>query len=258
MAAQAAAGPPPARSSPTGTRSGSPIPPACWRGRAWWTRRRTTSSWPDVVGILKDYDFLVLFTSTMGWEGDQKMAEVIKQTYPKIKIAFVGPPVTTSTDRALNECPAIDFVCRREFDFSVVEYANGKPLERDPRRQLQGRQWRHPAQSRPPAGHPGAARRDALGHRDLRARPRRHQVQRALPAASVRLALLAPAAARRNAPSACGRRRSAATHGASGLPTMWRPRWPTPRSSSPTSRSSSSTTTPSIFKRPAPSSCARS
>jgi len=84
--------------------------------------------WAEVVTILKDYEFLVLFTSTMGWEGDQKMATVIKQTYPKIKIAFVGPPVTTSTDRALNECPAIDFVCRREFDFTVVEYANGKPL----------------------------------------------------------------------------------------------------------------------------------
>ena len=38
--------------------------------------------WPDVVEILKDYEFLVLFTSTMGWDGDQKMAEVIKQTYP--------------------------------------------------------------------------------------------------------------------------------------------------------------------------------
>ncbi len=37
-----------------------------------------------------------------------------------------SPPIT---DKALNECAAIDFVCRREFDFSVVEYANGKPLE---------------------------------------------------------------------------------------------------------------------------------
>jgi hopanoid biosynthesis associated radical SAM protein HpnJ len=84
--------------------------------------------WADVVTILKDFEFLVLFTSTMGWDGDQKMAEVIKQTYPSIKIAFVGPPVTTSPDKALNECPAIDFICRREFDFSVVEFANGKPL----------------------------------------------------------------------------------------------------------------------------------
>ncbi len=84
--------------------------------------------WQEVVEILKDYEFLVLFTSTMGWDGDQKMAEVIKQTYPNIKISFVGPPVTTSPDKALNECPAIDFICRREFDFSVVEFANGKPL----------------------------------------------------------------------------------------------------------------------------------
>ena len=40
----------------------------------------------------------------------------------------MGPPVTTSPDKALNECAAIDFICRREFDFSVVEFANGKPL----------------------------------------------------------------------------------------------------------------------------------
>src|SRR5580698_1934949 len=85
--------------------------------------------WPDVIEILKDYEFLVLFTSTMGWDGDQRAAEMIKAKYPAIKIAFVGPPVTTSTDKALNECAAIDFVCRREFDFSVVEFANGKPLD---------------------------------------------------------------------------------------------------------------------------------
>jgi radical SAM superfamily enzyme YgiQ (UPF0313 family) len=40
----------------------------------------------------------------------------------------VGPPVITSPDRALNECPAPDFVCRREFDHSVVEFAQDKPL----------------------------------------------------------------------------------------------------------------------------------
>jgi hopanoid biosynthesis associated radical SAM protein HpnJ len=85
-------------------------------------------SWTDVVDILKDYELLVLFTSTVGWDGDQKMAEVIKQTYPAIKIAFVGPPVTTSPQHALDECSAIDFICRREFDFTIVEYAYGAPL----------------------------------------------------------------------------------------------------------------------------------
>src|ERR1700734_2913872 len=86
-------------------------------------------TWPQVIETLKDYEFLVLFTSTIAWGGDQQWAQKVKDTYPNIKICFVGPPVTTDPDKALNECKAIDFVCRREFDYSVVEYANGKPLD---------------------------------------------------------------------------------------------------------------------------------
>jgi hopanoid biosynthesis associated radical SAM protein HpnJ len=83
----------------------------------------------ETIRICMDYEFLVLFTSTPGWQGDQKLAEAIKAANPRIKIAFVGPPVTTSPEQALNECPAIDFVCRREFDYTVVEFAQGKPLD---------------------------------------------------------------------------------------------------------------------------------
>ncbi len=82
----------------------------------------------ETITICKDYEFLVLFTSTMGWKSDHLLAHAIKEAHPAIKIAFVGPPVTTDPDRALNECSAIDFICRREFDFSVVEFAQGKPL----------------------------------------------------------------------------------------------------------------------------------
>ena len=82
----------------------------------------------QVIETCKSYEFLVLFTSTVGWDGDHGLARAIKAANPAIKIAFVGPPVTTDPDRALNECEAIDFVCRREFDFSVVEFANRKPL----------------------------------------------------------------------------------------------------------------------------------
>ena len=81
----------------------------------------------ETIKICKDYEFLVLFTSTVGWEGDQRLAEAIKEANPSIRIAFVGPPVTTDPDRALNECSVLDFICRREFDHSIVEYANGKP-----------------------------------------------------------------------------------------------------------------------------------
>jgi hypothetical protein len=45
-------------------------------------------SWREVIALLKDYKFLVLFTSTVGWDGDQGMSELIKETYPAIKIAF--------------------------------------------------------------------------------------------------------------------------------------------------------------------------
>ncbi|HEX6466812.1 MAG TPA: hopanoid biosynthesis associated radical SAM protein HpnJ [Terriglobales bacterium] len=83
----------------------------------------------ETIQICKDYEFLVLFTSTPGWTGDQRLAEAIKKANPGIKIAFVGPPVTTSPDKALNECSALDFICRREFDYSVVEFAQGKPLD---------------------------------------------------------------------------------------------------------------------------------
>ena len=83
----------------------------------------------ETINICRDYEFLVLFTSTPGWQGDQKLAEAIKAANPRIKITFVGPPVTTSPEQALNECSAIDFVCRREFDYTVVEFAQGKPLD---------------------------------------------------------------------------------------------------------------------------------
>jgi hopanoid biosynthesis associated radical SAM protein HpnJ len=83
----------------------------------------------ETIKIAHDYEFLVLFTSTPGWPGDMKLVQVIKQENPGIKIAFVGPHVTVLPEKSLRDCPAIDFVCRKEFDFSVVEYANGKPLE---------------------------------------------------------------------------------------------------------------------------------
>src|SRR6478672_8902605 len=82
----------------------------------------------ETIELGKQYEFLVLFTSTPGFPGDIKLVTKMKEANPRLKVAFVGPHVTTLPERSLNECKAIDFVCRREFDYSVVEYANGKPL----------------------------------------------------------------------------------------------------------------------------------
>ena len=82
----------------------------------------------ETIQIAKEYQFLVLFTSTPGFPGDIRLAKAIKAANPNIKIAFVGPHVTVLPEKSLRECPEIDFVCRKEFDYAVTDYAKGKPL----------------------------------------------------------------------------------------------------------------------------------
>jgi len=83
----------------------------------------------QTIEIGKEYDFLVLFTSTPGFEGDVRLVEAMKAANPKLKVAFVGPHVTTLPVESLNRSQAIDFIVRREFDHAVVDYANGQPIE---------------------------------------------------------------------------------------------------------------------------------
>ncbi len=83
----------------------------------------------ETIDIAKGYEFLVLFTSTPGFPGDIGLAGAIKNANPKIKIAFVGPHVSVLPEKSLRDCPVIDFVARKEFDYAVVDFAKGKPLE---------------------------------------------------------------------------------------------------------------------------------
>src|SRR5712692_9890470 len=83
----------------------------------------------ETIQTATDYEFLVLYTSTPGFPGDIGLAQAIKSANPNIKIAFVGPHVTVLPDRTLKDCPAIDFICRKEFDYSVFEFAHGKALD---------------------------------------------------------------------------------------------------------------------------------
>jgi hopanoid biosynthesis associated radical SAM protein HpnJ len=83
----------------------------------------------ETINIAKEYEFLVLYTSTPGFPGDIRLAQRIKDANPKIKIAFVGPHVTVLPEKSLRECSAIDFVVRKEFDYAVKEFAEGKPYE---------------------------------------------------------------------------------------------------------------------------------
>ena len=83
----------------------------------------------QTIEMAKDYEFLVLFTSTPGFPGDIRLAQAIKDVNPRIKICFVGPHVSVLPEKSLKEATAVDFVARKEFDHTVVEFAQGKPLE---------------------------------------------------------------------------------------------------------------------------------
>jgi hopanoid biosynthesis associated radical SAM protein HpnJ len=85
----------------------------------------------QTVAMANDFELLVLFTSTPGFDVDVKIAGMMKDSNPKLKVAFVGPPVTVEPEKALAET-AIDFVVRREFDHQIVAFANGSPLTQLP------------------------------------------------------------------------------------------------------------------------------
>src|SRR5471030_1744087 len=86
----------------------------------------------QTVEMAKDFELLVLYTSTPGFHVDVKMAQMMKDVNSKLKVAFVGPPVTIEPDKTLLGTKAIDFVVRREFDYQIADYARGKPLEELP------------------------------------------------------------------------------------------------------------------------------
>ena len=85
----------------------------------------------ETVEMAADFELLVLFTSSLGFRVDLKIAEMMKDTNPKLKVAFVGPPVTIEPERALQN-PAVDLIVRREFDYQIARYATGTPLEELP------------------------------------------------------------------------------------------------------------------------------
>jgi hopanoid biosynthesis associated radical SAM protein HpnJ len=86
----------------------------------------------ETIAIAREYEFVALYTSTVGWKNDVQLAEMMKATKPDLKIAFVGPPVTVQPEEALRASPAIDFVVRKEIDYPLTEFATGKTLTEIP------------------------------------------------------------------------------------------------------------------------------
>jgi hopanoid biosynthesis associated radical SAM protein HpnJ len=82
----------------------------------------------QTVQIAREFDFVVLFTSTAGFASDLRLIARMKQARADLKVAVVGPHVQVQPDASLNASADIDFIVRGEFDHAVVEYARGRPL----------------------------------------------------------------------------------------------------------------------------------
>src|SRR5208282_5079255 len=56
----------------------------------------------QTVGMANDFELLVLFTSSVGLQSDLNLAQAMKETNPRLKVAFVGPPVTVDPETTLD------------------------------------------------------------------------------------------------------------------------------------------------------------
>ena len=94
-------------------------------------------SWDDIKHEADDRDLVILHTSTPSFRQDVHTAELLKARNPKLKIGLIGAKVAVMPQESLEASPAIDFVARNEFDFTIKDVADGLPWET-----IRGISWR--------------------------------------------------------------------------------------------------------------------
>ena len=82
----------------------------------------------QILPMAKDYELLVIYASAATYASEIKVAEAFKAANPGLTIGMVGAHVATVPDDSVTASAAIDFVARHEFDYTIVEVAEGKPF----------------------------------------------------------------------------------------------------------------------------------
>ena len=81
----------------------------------------------EVLPLAKEYELVVMHTSTPSFANDVKVAQAMKDVNPRLKIGFVGAKVAVEPTESLEAAgAALDFVGRNEFDFTIKEIAEGR------------------------------------------------------------------------------------------------------------------------------------
>jgi hopanoid biosynthesis associated radical SAM protein HpnJ len=82
----------------------------------------------DVLPLAQDYDMVILYASAPTFKSDVHVAEAFKKANSKLLIGLVGAHVATLPEQSLQASQLVDFVARHEFDYTIQEIAQGKPL----------------------------------------------------------------------------------------------------------------------------------
>jgi len=92
----------------------------------------------EIAPLAKDYDLAVLHTSAPSFASDVKTIEALKAVNPNLKAGLIGAKVAVDAEGSLKSAPAVDFVARNEFDFTIKDVAEDRPLG-----DIAGLSWRN-------------------------------------------------------------------------------------------------------------------
>jgi hopanoid biosynthesis associated radical SAM protein HpnJ len=80
----------------------------------------------EILPLAKDYELVVMHTSTPSFKSDLAVAQAMKDMNPDLKVGFIGAKVAVDPNGSMAASRALDFVARNEFDFTIKEVAEGR------------------------------------------------------------------------------------------------------------------------------------
>ncbi len=83
----------------------------------------------QVAALAPDFELAVLFTTSPSFRYDLETVSRLKENNPRLRVGLVGPQVTILAQESLAAGPQVDFVARREFDYTILEVAQGRPFK---------------------------------------------------------------------------------------------------------------------------------
>ena len=111
----------------------------------------------QVAPLAREYDHVVMHTSTPSFGGDVRVAERLKRENPRLLVGMVGAHVAVLPEPSLRASRAVDWVGVGEFDHACAEVAAGRPLA-----EVRGIAYRDGSQVRVTPSRPPIEDMDAL------------------------------------------------------------------------------------------------